>query len=200
MHLCVVGPDARAAQLQHGIGGASWYERDREELHYYGDDFWVIAREGFGNFLADFLEKLNGDRLRMPTIFQRVERAGLRATCINYLIFKGDVAHHANTPELLRLLDLPEFVRSALLRGDITMGHARAVATSEDPEALTNEIVAKGLTPNQVEQKLVDGLKQGYLVDPKVSLSQIEYRPFYINGEVQKPGSYPFQPGLTLDY
>lgn len=61
------------------------------------------------------------------------------------------------------------------------------------------EIVAKGLTPNQVEQKIVDGLKQGYLVDPKVSLSQIEYRPFYINGEVQKPGSYPFQPGLTLE-
>ena len=61
------------------------------------------------------------------------------------------------------------------------------------------EIVAKGLTPNQVEQKIVDGLRQGYLVDPKVSLSQIEYRPFYINGEVQKPGSYPFQPGLTLE-
>ena len=90
--------------IQHGIGGASWYERDREELHYYGDDFWVIAREGFGSFLSDFLEKLNGDRLRVPTIFQRVERAGLRATCINYLVFKGDVAHHANTPELLRLL------------------------------------------------------------------------------------------------
>lgn len=57
------------------------------------------------------------------------------------------------------------------------------------------EIVAKGLTPNQVEQKIVDGLRQGYLVDPKVSLSQIEYRPFYINGEVQKPGSYPSSPG-----
>ncbi|VVP68404.1 polysaccharide biosynthesis/export family protein [Pseudomonas sp. B21128] len=61
------------------------------------------------------------------------------------------------------------------------------------------EVVARGLTPNQVEQKIVEGLKQGYLVDPKVSLSQIEYRPFYINGEVQKPGSYPFQPGLTLE-
>ncbi|MGE8338700.1 polysaccharide biosynthesis/export family protein [Pseudomonas laurylsulfatiphila] len=61
------------------------------------------------------------------------------------------------------------------------------------------EIVAKGLTPNQVERKIVDGLKQGYLIDPKVSISQIEYRPFYINGEVQKPGSYAFVPGLTLE-
>lgn len=61
------------------------------------------------------------------------------------------------------------------------------------------EISAKGLTPNQVEQIIVNGLKQGYLNDPKVSLSQIEYRSFYINGEVQKPGSYPFVPGLTLE-
>lgn len=61
------------------------------------------------------------------------------------------------------------------------------------------EISAKGLTPNQVEKIIVDGLKQGYLTDPKVSLSQIEYRSFYINGEVQKPGSYPFIPGLTLE-
>lgn len=61
------------------------------------------------------------------------------------------------------------------------------------------EIAAKGLTPNQVEKIIVNGLKQGYLVDPKVSLSQIAYRSFYINGEVQKPGSYPFVPGLTLE-
>lgn len=60
------------------------------------------------------------------------------------------------------------------------------------------EIAAKGLTPNQVEKIIVNGLKQGYLVDPKVSLSQIAYRSIYINGEVQKPGSYPFEPGLTL--
>ena len=90
--------------IHTGIGGAAWYERSREDLHYYGDDFWVIAREGFGTFLRDFLEKLNGDRLRVPTLFQLVERAGLRATCINYLIFKGDVPHRADTPDLLALM------------------------------------------------------------------------------------------------
>ncbi|MEX2271102.1 MAG: alkaline phosphatase family protein [Vicinamibacterales bacterium] len=90
--------------VQSGIGGAAWYERDRDKLHYYGDDFWVIALEGFGSFLRDFLEELNGDRLRAPTLFQTVERAGLRATCINYLIFKGDVPHRADTPAMLKLL------------------------------------------------------------------------------------------------
>jgi ParB family transcriptional regulator, chromosome partitioning protein len=57
-------------------------------------------------------------------------------------------SHVAN---LLRLLDLPEFVRQSLLRGDITMGHARAVATAGDPEALVRTIVAKGWSVRQAE-------------------------------------------------
>ena len=59
-------------------------------------------------------------------------------------------SHIAN---LLRLLDLPEFVRQSLLQNDISMGHARAVATSEDPEELTREIIAKGLSVRQAEQR-----------------------------------------------
>jgi ParB family chromosome partitioning protein len=57
-------------------------------------------------------------------------------------------SHIAN---LLRLLDLPEPVRVMLLRGDISMGHARAVATAADPEALANEIAEKGLSVRQAE-------------------------------------------------
>jgi ParB family chromosome partitioning protein len=58
-------------------------------------------------------------------------------------------SHIAN---LLRLLDLPETVRQALLRGDISMGHARAVAAAPDPEALTREIVATGMSVRQAEE------------------------------------------------
>lgn len=59
-------------------------------------------------------------------------------------------SHVAN---LLRLLDLPEFVRISLLQGGISMGHARAVASAADPEALTREIVAKGLSVRQAEER-----------------------------------------------
>lgn len=61
------------------------------------------------------------------------------------------------------------------------------------------EVVAKGLTPAQVEQQITSKLKGGYLVDPRVSVSVLKYRPFFIGGEVKLPGGYPFQPGLTLD-
>ena len=57
-------------------------------------------------------------------------------------------SHVAN---LLRLLDLPESVRLMLLRGDISMGHARAIATAPDPEALANQIVAGDLSVRQAE-------------------------------------------------
>jgi len=67
----------------------------------------------------------------------------------------GRIVHksRSHVANLLRLLDLPEFVRQSLLKGDISMGHARAVATSEDPEALAREIVAKGLSVRQAEAR-----------------------------------------------
>jgi ParB family chromosome partitioning protein len=51
------------------------------------------------------------------------------------------------------LLDLPDFVRQSLLKGDISMGHARAVAAAPDPEALTREVIRKGLSVRQAEEQ-----------------------------------------------
>ena len=59
----------------------------------------------------------------------------------------------SHVTNLLRLLDLPEFVRQSLLRGDISMGHARAVAAAPDPEALAKEIIRNGLSVRQAEER-----------------------------------------------
>ena len=80
---------------------------------------------------------------------QLIQRHGHTQDDIGRLVHKSR-SHVAN---LLRLLDLPESVRESLLKGDISMGHARAVATSEDPEELTREIVAKGLSVRQAEER-----------------------------------------------
>jgi ParB family chromosome partitioning protein len=78
----------------------------------------------------------------------------------------GKIVHksRSHVTNLLRLLDLPELVKQSLLKGDISMGHARAVATAEDPEALTKEIVAKGLSVRQAE-KLAKQIKPGAGID-----------------------------------
>ena len=58
-------------------------------------------------------------------------------------------SHVAN---LLRLLGLPDLVRQMLMRGDISMGHARAITTSAEPEVLAREIADKGLSVRQAEE------------------------------------------------
>ena len=76
-----------------------------------------------------------------------IKRHGHTQDGVSQIVHKSR-SHVAN---LLRLLELPEFVRQSLVRGDITMGHARAVALAPDPEALTREIIAKGLSVRQAE-------------------------------------------------
>lgn len=60
------------------------------------------------------------------------------------------------------------------------------------------EITAKGLSVAELQQLIVKGLKGPYLLDPVVSVNIVEYRPFFLNGEVNKPGAIPYQPGITL--
>jgi hypothetical protein len=89
---------------EHGIAGASWFDTTKNEVAYYGDDFWIIVREGFGHFVNDFLLRLNGDRMRAPTLFQMVERTGRTAGSLNYLVYKGNVLHKVNVPKLVASL------------------------------------------------------------------------------------------------
>jgi ParB family chromosome partitioning protein len=80
---------------------------------------------------------------------QLIQRHGHTQDDVGRIVHKSR-SHVAN---LLRLLDLPEYVRQSLLKGDISMGHARAVAAAPDPEALAREIVAKGLSVRQAEAR-----------------------------------------------
>ena len=93
-----------AYPAQHGIAGAAWYDEARDEIAYYGDDFWVIAKEGFGEFLRDFLVRLNGDRLTAPTLFETIEGQGRKAACLNYLVHRGLHTHKVHVPWLLSIL------------------------------------------------------------------------------------------------
>ena len=80
---------------------------------------------------------------------QLIHRHGHTQDDVSKIVHKSR-SHIAN---LLRLLDLPPSVRQSLMRGEITMGHARAVATAEDPEALTREIITRGLSVRQAEER-----------------------------------------------
>ncbi|MEJ0025889.1 MAG: polysaccharide biosynthesis/export family protein [Rhizomicrobium sp.] len=63
---------------------------------------------------------------------------------------------------------------------------------------LIGQVKAGGLTAHEVESGIAAALSQGYLNDPKVAVEITTYRPFYIVGEVIKPGEYPYANGMTL--
>jgi len=63
---------------------------------------------------------------------------------------------------------------------------------------ILGEIKLFGKTVGELERLIRDGLKGRYLVNPQVTVTIVEYRNFFINGQVEKPGGYPYIPGLTV--
>lgn len=66
--------------------------------------------------------------------------------------------HIAN---LLRVLTLPDGVKTSLDKGDISLGHARCILTAADPEAFAKEVIKKGLSIRQTEtlaKKIANGV------------------------------------------
>lgn len=61
------------------------------------------------------------------------------------------------------------------------------------------ELEVGGRTTEQIEQKITELLKDGFLANPSVNVTITGYRLFYISGEVRKPGGYPYVPGLNLE-
>ena len=60
------------------------------------------------------------------------------------------------------------------------------------------EIKVKGMTVGALEDYVTQGLKGRYLLNPQVTVTIDEYRNFYVNGMVDKPGGYPWSPGLNV--
>lgn len=63
---------------------------------------------------------------------------------------------------------------------------------------LLGMVQAKGLTLAELQALLTRRLGESVLNDPKVSVDIVEYRPFYVLGEVQKAGQYPYRTGMTV--
>lgn len=64
---------------------------------------------------------------------------------------------------------------------------------------LIGVVSAGGRTIDAVQQELVAKLGEGYVNDPRVSLEVLSYRPFYILGEVNRPGEYSYASGMTVE-
>ena len=78
------------------------------------------------------------------------------------------------------------------LSGEYTINGAGQIALP-----LIGDVNTKDLTVKQVEEAIANKLKPDYLLNPRVNVQVLNYRPFYILGEVKEPRSYPYVDGMT---
>jgi len=100
----------------------------------------------------------------------------------NYIIESGDKIK-------VSVFDEPELSSEILLddRGIVNYPLVRT------------EVKISGLTLRQIEDKFKQlFISEELLKKPSVQVTVVEYRPFFINGEINNPGGYPYQPGLNV--
>jgi protein involved in polysaccharide export with SLBB domain len=124
---------------------------------------------------ADASGSSTGDYALNPQAVARVSALS------SYKLAAGDVIS-------IRVLGEDEFTREKIRLTDAGTISFPAIG----------EIKVLGRTVGDLEGIIVGGLKGRILVNPKVSVQIDEYRQFYVNGMVDRPGGYPFQPGLTV--
>jgi polysaccharide export outer membrane protein len=64
---------------------------------------------------------------------------------------------------------------------------------------LIGAVAARGRTPAGLAAEITAKLRNGYIRDPSVAVEIDSYRPFFILGEVQAPGQYPYVPNMTVE-
>ena len=102
----------------------------------------------------------------------------------------GPVEYRLGAGDKLRITTFNE----PNLTGEFVVSSNGAIALP-----LAGEIPAKGSTPAELERAVQERLASGgFVLKPRVSAEIIEYRPYYILGEVTKPGQYNYLVGLTV--
>ncbi len=131
-----------------------------------GERRWRAAQKAQLHRIPALVRELDDAATAEVALIENVQRAdlnaieeaeGYRQLIANFSHNQDEVGRlvgksRSHVANLLRLLDLPEDVRKLLLRGDISMGHARAVATSPHASEIASRIVREGLSVRQVEQ------------------------------------------------
>lgn len=64
---------------------------------------------------------------------------------------------------------------------------------------LLGDVPAKGRTLDEFNATLRERLRGGYIKNPQISVQVLNFRPFYIQGEVRHGGEFPFKPGLSIN-
>lgn len=95
-------------------------------------------------------------------------------------------------------LDSGDRIRIVVFRHEDLSGEFEIDGTGMFSMPLIGDVDAGGLSTRQLEERIAERLRDGYLVDPQISIEVLNYRPFFILGEVNQPGQYPYASGMSV--
>jgi Type I phosphodiesterase / nucleotide pyrophosphatase len=104
--VCAASIATGAGPDRHGIPSMNWYHRGEERYVEYGTSFRASQAFGFKQSLTDTIYNMNLEHLssEVPTVFERLDDAGVRTAGTTYLMFRGRHRHEvANETALTRL-------------------------------------------------------------------------------------------------
>lgn len=100
--------------------------------------------------------------------------------------------------ELVYKLGTGDRVRVIVFNEEDLSGEFEVDSTGSLALPLIGNISARGLTLREFETEVAAALRDGYLRDPRVNVEVLNFRPFYIIGEVENGGEYDFVPEMTV--
>lgn len=103
-----------------------------------------------------------------------------QAVSDQYQLQAGDVIS-------IQVFDEPDLTMEA------TVGQSGAINYS-----YLGTLAVAGKSPEQLTDDITGKLRDGYLRNPSVNITVLKYRSFFVDGQVRRPGSYGYEPGLTL--
>ncbi len=104
--VCAASIATGAGPGAHRIPSMNWYDREEQRYVEYGSSFLASRRAGVLRSLTDTVYNMNGRHLarETPTVFERLDDAGLRTAGTTYLIYRGRHRHQlANETALARI-------------------------------------------------------------------------------------------------
>ncbi len=135
---------------------------------------------------------------------QRLISLGLAAFGLAMVLFLAGAPAYAAEPEV-PVRTVPEYrlgsgdkIRVITFGEEALTGEFFIGGSGNVSLPLIGEVSAIGLSVSEFQAAVEGKLKEGYLKEPRVSVEVLNYRPFYILGEVEKPGTYPYTNGLTV--
>ncbi|MFW5443111.1 MAG: polysaccharide biosynthesis/export family protein [Methylococcaceae bacterium] len=112
-------------------------------------------------------------------------------------IEKSTTIKQVTSPEVVYTLGSGDLIKILIFNQENMSGEYQVNGNGMISIPLVGSIKVQGLTLLEVEQTLKDKLQPDYLLNPRLSIQVMNFRPFYILGEVAIPRSYPYVDGMT---